>query len=362
MAAYTIDDPSVHFQNVIWTGDGSSSDRNIINDGNSNLRPDCILGVCRSHVQHRHMYDSSRGLVANGEILPNSNNIEGDTSAVNSGGYGFLGPALSDGFESSVGSVNNGYWNVNARTYLAHQWKCNGGTTSTNTDGDINSTVQVNNDAGFSIVVYTPSNNTARNIGHGLNGAPSVIWTKSLTRVDDWRVWSDQLYANQDGSFILNSSAAHNNNAVLHTGATSTTFGVGTDLSVNGGYQYVSYCWREIKGYSKFGRYAGNSAADGSFQYCGFKPAWVMIKRQTNSSYWSVYDNKSQPRNMLVQIYKMNETEEQDTNNQFNLDFYSNGFKCRTNNGNINATEGYFYMAFAERPFTTSTGIPTCAR
>ena len=34
------------------------------------------------------------------------------------------------------------------------------GTKTTNTDGDINSTVQVNSDAGFSIVQYSPSNNT----------------------------------------------------------------------------------------------------------------------------------------------------------------------------------------------------------
>ena len=42
-------------------------------------------------------------------------------------------------------------------TYVAWQWKANGGTTSSNTDGSITSTVQANQDAGFSIVgLYLP--------------------------------------------------------------------------------------------------------------------------------------------------------------------------------------------------------------
>ena len=41
MAAYTdIDDPSAHFQTVLWTGNGA--DRNITNDGNSDLQADFV--------------------------------------------------------------------------------------------------------------------------------------------------------------------------------------------------------------------------------------------------------------------------------------------------------------------------------
>jgi hypothetical protein len=46
-----------------------------------------------------------------------------------------------------------------------------------------------------------------------------------------------------------------------------------------------------------------------------------------------------------------------------NIDFLSNGFKMRTSNGDTNSNGVTFiYMAFAENPFTTSTGIPTTAR
>ena len=35
------------------------------------------------------------------------------------------------------------------------------------------------------------------------------------------------------------------------------------------GNTYVSYCFAEIPGYSKFGKYTGNGSADGPFVWCG---------------------------------------------------------------------------------------------
>jgi hypothetical protein len=51
-------------------------------------------------------------------------------------------------------SVSAATVNANGDTYVAWCWKANGGTTSSNTDGNITSTVQANTDAGFSIVQY----------------------------------------------------------------------------------------------------------------------------------------------------------------------------------------------------------------
>ena len=46
-----------------------------------------------------------------------------------------------------------------------------------------------------------------------------------------------------------------------------------------------------------------------------------------------------------------------------NIDILSNGFKVRLTNTAVNASgASYIYMAFAENPFVTSTGIPTTAR
>jgi len=56
----------------------------------------------------------------------------------------------ADGF--TVGNAMEVMLNQNGATYVAWCWKANGGTTSSNTDGTITSTVQANTKAGFSIV------------------------------------------------------------------------------------------------------------------------------------------------------------------------------------------------------------------
>ena len=49
--------------------------------------------------------------------------------------------------------------------------------------------------------------------------------------------------------------------------------------------------------------------------------------------------------------------------NKGDLDLLSNGFKPRSSNAAWNENNAvYIYLAIAENPFTTSTGIPTTAR
>ena len=78
---------------------------------------------------------------------------------------------MTDGF--TVGA-NNGT-NESSQTYVAWQWKANGGIASSNTDGSITSTVQTNTTAGFSIVTYTGNATGGATIGHGLGVKPDMI-------------------------------------------------------------------------------------------------------------------------------------------------------------------------------------------
>ena len=55
-------------------------------------------------------------------------------------------------------------------------------------------------------------------------------------------------------------------------------FGIRQSSIAANGAEVIAYCWTEIEGFSKFGSYIGNGNADGPFVYCGFKPAWVMVK------------------------------------------------------------------------------------
>jgi hypothetical protein len=378
MAAYTtVDDPSAHFQIATWTGDGSTSDRNITNDGNSNLSPDLIWGACRSHVQHKHLTDSSRGFsTGNKELISNATNVEGDTSAVNTGGYGWLGPSLTNGFVSNYGSVNNGYWNVNARTYVAWQWKANGGTTSSNSDGQITSTVQANTTAGFSIVTFT-ADGTTKTVGHGLGVKPNIVFVV-CRNVAGGRLFITDII---DGSMdYLSVNATNAKSDISYDAPTSSVFSY-NDNNTN---TQVAYCFAEKQGYSKFGNYTGtytttaansdyetSSPYDGPFIYTGFKPAWLMIKRTDSANNWCVFDNKRTQIASESVIREGNVLNEyiiwNDTNAHFDyyytgVDFVSNGFKIRGYDGTINAYGNYLYMAFAENPFVTSTGVPTTAR
>ena len=227
MAAFTpIDDPSAHFQVASYTGDGNDN-RQVTNDGNSNLQPDWVWIKDRTQAQSNAVFDSSRG--ASIRLKTDDDSQESTESAT-------LKSFTSDGFTvGTSGTVNNG---SNPDEYVAFQWKANGGTTSTNSDGDINSTVQANDTAGFSIVQHSDSSNgNSREIGHGLSAAPAMVITRARNRTENWRVGAGMNhYANGDGSYNLDDDTTFNTSSTLHTGTDSDSFGVGTDYSVNGDY------------------------------------------------------------------------------------------------------------------------------
>ena len=89
------------------------------------------------------------------------------------------------------------------------------------------------------------------------------------------------------------------------------------------------------------------------------------INRSSYSAgvWWTLFDNKRQTYN-----YNQNKLNPASAAAESGavydaVDFLSNGFKARTGRSGVNASGStYIYMAFAENPFTTSTGIPTTAR
>ena len=141
MAYTSIDDPSAHFQVATYTGDGND-DRQVTNDGNSDLKPDWVWLKDRTQAQSHALFDSTRG--ATKRIQSNNTGAESTEVAT-------LKSFTTDGFTlGTSATINNG---SNPDQYVAWQWKANGGTTSSNTDGSITSTVQANTTAGFSIVL-----------------------------------------------------------------------------------------------------------------------------------------------------------------------------------------------------------------
>jgi len=350
MAYTTIDDPSAYFQTALYTG--NNSNRSITNDGNSDLQPDWIWGKSRSNADAHTSTDSSRG---NTKVLtPNATEAEGTASD-------YVTAFNSDGF--SLGT-NNGM-NKNTLTYVAWQWKANGGTTASNSDGSITSTVQANTTAGFSIITYTGTGSNAT-IGHGLGSAPTMVIVKNRSSAEHWMVGHHKNSNGFQSAIFLNLTAGKDTDAVYfnNTEPTSTVISIGTNDKINHASEnHVMYAFAEKQGYSKFGSYTGNGNDNGTFVYTGFKPAWLMIKRTTANA-WGIYDSARSPHNEIVANLDADRSDAENTaTNYDDLDFLSNGFKLYEENDDINASGGtYIYMAFAEHPFVSSEGVPTTAR
>jgi len=356
MAAYTnIDDPSAYFQTKIYTGTNNSNA--LTNDGNSDLQPDLIWIKRRNYNNGHQLLDSTRGV----DKILGSELGSTETTLANR-----LSSFDTDGFtvESSSGAFN-----ASGEPFVAWQWKANGGTTSSNTDGDITSTVQVNQDAGFSIITYTGSGTTNDTIGHGLGEEPDIaIFKRRDVANGNWDVQE-----NSGKSGPLSIAFRHTLNLTegiatnVLSSFSNTTIGLSTggDAQKNvSGSKYVCYAFKGKQGYSKFGTYYGNSSTDGKFVYLGFKPALVIFKVLSDPNHgWSMIDNKRSPFNLMNDDIFANSNAAEVTN-QNKIDFLSNGFKCRgsTYPANQGGTNTYSYFAWAENPFVTSTGVPTTAR
>ena len=355
MAYTTIDDPSAHFQAFTYTG--NQSGRQITLDGNSDLQPDLYWYKARNS-NHHYWVDSSRGTtkymyssLASAEATVASAYV----TSFNTNGFG-------------VGGGDSGT-NANGISFGNWAWKANGGTTSTNTDGDIDSTVQANTDAGFSIITYTASGTTNHTIGHGLGVEPDIaIFKRTSVANGNWDV------QHNDGApgpitvpfrNTLNLTDGTATNVLSSFSSSTIGLSTGGDAQKNiSGSTYVCYAFKAIPGYSAYGSYFGNGNADGQFIYLGFKPALVIIKVLSDPNYgWVMADNKRGPFNQNDASVYANSTAAE-TTNDFKGDFLSNGFKLHgtTYPANSGGTNTFSYFAWAENPFVTSTGIPTTAR
>ena len=268
----------------------------------------------------------------------------------------------NDGFTIAAGAGGAG--NGSSQTAVNYCWKA--GTAFSNDAsstgvGSIDSSGSVNDTAGFSIVIRTGTG-SAGTIKHGLSTTPQMIITKMRNAQESWGVYNVHIgntkYLKLEGNAAEDSSSGVWNN----TTPTSSVLSVGNSALVNGSNKtYVDYIFSERKGYSKFGKYEGASSADGEFIYTGFKPAFFMARATGRSENWYIFDTKRDGYNVdNDQLYPDVNNAEATTDY---LDILSNGVKYRYNSVGLNGSgEEYIYMAFAENPFVTSTGVPSCAR
>ena len=303
----------------------------------------------RDASDYHQLYDSSRGkqLV----LASNATSVE---ATVTDGLQRFLAGGQQIEDSDAI--------NTAGESFVSWNWVANGGTTASNTDGSITSTVQANTTAGFSIVKYTGTG-SAGTVGHGLSSAPEWIFGRPIEQTGgyNWSVYHKSLTS---ASYYLSlnlASAETSNSNVWGSAPTSSVISVGTSMSAST-EPMILYCWHGVDGFSKFGKYVGNGVVDGPFVYTGFKPRWIMFKETGNSNDWPIWDSARFPLNPTNNSL-FADLDQGDNGSSMDLDVLSNGFKCRTNNSQINRSGGtYIYMAFAEHPFVGDGTSPVTAR
>ena len=368
--AYTdIDDPTAYFQTKLYTGNSAADDANLTTsqaltfDGNSDMQPDLLWFKRRDGADHHLWFDVIRGRTKGYY----SNLTQGEDNLANS-----ITSFDSDGFTLGNDTGTGGTINKNSETYVAWGWKA--GTAFSNdasgtSIGNTDSAGSVNDAAGFSIVGYTGAgSSTDIEIKHGLSTVPQVIITKNRDDANHWAVFHHKNTSAPQTDFLkLSANTATTDDADIwnDTAPTSAIFTAGDHSSSNrSGDAMVAYLFSEVKGYSKFGNYVGNGNADGTFVYTGFKPAFVLIKKSNSSgTSWIIFDNKRLGYNGSNYTLAPDNANDEATGDNGSIDLLSNGFKCRDTDSGANASgDTYIYMAFAESPFVTSTGVPATAR
>ena len=355
MAYTTIDDPSAHFNITLYTGDGND-DRSITNSANAgDFQPDWLWIKQRNTTRHHMLVDSNRGAT----VHLSTSLTNGDNTNAN-GVQAFESNGFEIGTDTDV--------NQNTGTYVAYQWKANGGTTSSNSDGSITTTVQANQTAGFSIVTYTSAAG-GQTIGHGLGAIPELYIIKErTTNGDDWFVYSKHIGEGKKLRLSGSAAAESDTNIWQNTAPTNQIAylqndGGGVNQNSGGNQNYVAYFFTPIKGYSRFGMYRGNGGTDGTFVFTGFKPAYILTRcTSTNTDGWAVFDHKKDVDNPL-EFYEFVNNSSAEGSGTDRVDFLSNGFKWRQGGSSWNGDgQDFIYLAFAENPYVTSGGVPTTAR
>ena len=336
------DYPSKNFNILTYTGN-STTGQSLTGLG---FKPDLIWAKMTSSSQNNQLFDSSR---LNTRGTPTPFGLRSDTigaefdDQTEGNGNPIIASFDTDGF--TLGTSGSGP-NDNNRTYVAWCWKANGGTTSSNSNGSITSTVQANTKAGFSIATYTsPGSGTNHTVGHGLSGVDFII-TKNRSQSFNWYCFHK---SSQNYTYRLNDGSRY---SYSNWSMGATTWGSQDGYTHNSTDNYVAYCWQNVAGMQKFGSYVGNGSTNGPYIETGFRPRMLFTLLDNSTSGWRVRDTARDTFNPSDSIVWWNLNFQQYNNSsQYPFDILSNGFKLRTGTSDFNGSGStYLYGAWADVP------------
>ena len=219
---------------------------------------------------------------------------------------------------------------------------------------------------GFSIIKYagggTGSANSDSNKGvpHGLREAPDFVIGKNLDSTNAPMVYHSGLPL---GTINLSSTNGNDTSSFIWAKRRPSKHEVflGHNPEINGGNNYILYCWHNVPGLQKFGTYDGISSSNGTVIDLGFRPRILLLKKYSSddsNAGWHWYDTARDTVNPAYKFILADKpyTERRAANNTshvstYYVDFLANGFKLRHNSTNLNdGGNQYLYAAWAETP------------
>ena len=167
-------------------------------------------------------------------------------------------------------------------------------------------------------------------------------------------------------SGICTDHGIHKKNEYFETDLSQTEINILEDLDFNYSIEIndVSQYYRNINNPKHKDYISGNELKNSSCDNEGLEnyetPINYIIKDGSDFGGFYTYSEMLEQLDLMHQLYP-NLNNAEDTGNT-DFDFCANGLKIKTSNSARNNNGSvYIYMAFAENPFVTSTGIPATA-
>ena len=363
MAYTNINKSTNYFDTRTYSASGAGSISDL------NFQPDFIWFKNRTIAGDHGLFDAIRGvtkyLISNSDSTGlTGNGTSSDFLSFDTNGYTY---GTSSQLDCGTG------------TPVTWCWKAGDSNTSVSASGSGNNainacTYRANTTTGFSIIQYTGRNGDIGNgnqtkVAHGLGVKPDRVIIKRTDSAEAWVVRGGTSPLQSDYYLKLNTSDTRIGSDYVGESQNddATHFVVGNSGKVNNqGGTYIAYVFANKTGYSKYGFYTGNGNSDGTFIYTGFKPTWLLVKHANGGTaageHWNLQDVKRSTYNPSIIMLSPNETSTDNSTANNSIDFLSNGFKIRNNDGRLNNSSAeYLYMAIGQS-LVGSNNVPCTAR
>ena len=319
------------FNTVTYRGNGVSAANGGQSINGLGFTPDMVWTKQRSSTTWHMIHDVVRGAGANKSLGTNSANAEPTN------GEAHLMSFNSDGF--TVGHEDSGSTNVSGGSYVAWCWDAGSGSPASNTQGSITSTVKANTDYGLSILTYS-GDGTTSSVGHGLSQTPELFIIKRRDASLNWYTYTTVIDGSMDVLF-LNLTDAKVNSSL--TAPTSSVLNIAGNLNLSGA-NYVCYAFHSVANYSSIGTYTG-TGANGNAINLGWKPAFVLVKKSSNTGAWSIFDaNRYDADNN----YHLNANTSDAEYTDMVFQFTDTGFTVGSTGGMNHSGETFVYLAIKD--------------